>query len=399
MSDSTSFTYDDNGNKTQKTKGNDTWDYTYDYANRLIEIEENESTIGEYIYDGDGKRLQKTENSITTTYIYSGINPIYEENSTGLACYVFGPTGLLVKRTTINQESNTCYYHKDHLGSIRSVTDSGKDIIATSTYHPFGETEVEEGSEHYLFNGKEKDTTDLYYYGVRYYDPQIGRFITRDLIKGNRMNSQSLNRFSYCYNSSLRFIDPEGLEPGTSYHNQDSGVTYTETAEGWIIEFTFEGNSYKLIIRDEVNWTLVDYVGNEIIILENGIVPGYYAGGFIAGFSWPASITLSPISQTIQEMNKIEAFNFALGIGMSENAAKVWAEGYMIGLHIGKIVSQSENVGRYLRIVPSYLNDENWDTLCNNIFEAIVSGYPLVLPVKVPLYVEIIMAVKDFFSI
>lgn len=271
-------------------------------------------------------------------------------------------------------------------------------IIAASTYHPFGETEVEEGSEQYLYNGKEKDTTNLYYYGACYYDPQIGRFITRDLIDGHQKNSQSLNRYSYCYNDPTRFIDPEGLEPGTSYHNQDSGVTYTETDEGWIIEFTFEGKTYKLIIRDESNWTLVDHVGNETIILENGIVPGYYAGGFIAGFSWPASITLSPIGQTLQEMNEIGAFNYALGLGMSENAAKVWAKGYMIGLHIGKIVSQSKYVGRYLRIVPSCLNDENWDKLCNDIFEAIVSGYPLVLPVNVPWYVEVIDFIKDIFG-
>ncbi|MBU7031102.1 MAG: hypothetical protein HXS53_01100 [Theionarchaea archaeon] len=211
LSDSTSFTYDDNGNRTQKAKGNDTWDYTYDYANRLIEIEENESTIGEYIHDGDGKRLQKTENNITTTYIYLGINTIYEESSTGSVGYIYGPTGLITKRTTIDQESNTYYYHKDHLGSIRSVTDSSKNVITSSTYRPFGEIEVEEGSERYLYNRKERDNTDLYYYGARYYDSQIGRFIARDLIKGNSMKSQSLNRYSYCLNNPVKYIDPNGL--------------------------------------------------------------------------------------------------------------------------------------------------------------------------------------------
>jgi RHS repeat-associated protein len=189
LSDGTSFIYDDNGNRTQKTKGTDTWDYIYDYANRLIKVEENDSTIGEYVYDGDGKRLQKTENSMTSTYIYSGINPMYEENSTGSACYIYGPTGLLAKRTTIDQESNTYSYHKDRLGSTRSITDSNKNIMAASTYQPFGETEAEEGSEKYLFNGKERDSTGLYYYGARYYDPQIGRFIKRDLWKGGSIQN------------------------------------------------------------------------------------------------------------------------------------------------------------------------------------------------------------------
>jgi RHS repeat-associated protein len=211
LSDGTSFTYNDNGNRTQKTNGDDTWDYTYDYANRLIKVEENDSTIGEYVYDGDGKRLQKIENSITTTYIYSGINTIFEENSTGSAGYIYGPTGLTSKRTTINQEFNIYYYHKDHLGSIRSVTDFSKNIIVASTYHPFGETDVKEGSEHYLFNGKETDSTGLYYYGARYYDSQVGRFITRDPLIGIFVNPQTLNRYTFCVNNPIKYIDLAGL--------------------------------------------------------------------------------------------------------------------------------------------------------------------------------------------
>ena len=45
---------------------------------------------------------------------------------------------------------------------------------------------MKEGSEDYLFNGKEKDTTGLYYYGARYYDTHVGRFITRDLRIGRK---------------------------------------------------------------------------------------------------------------------------------------------------------------------------------------------------------------------
>jgi len=212
LSDGTSFTYNSNGNRTQKTKGTDTWDYTYDYANRLTEMEENSTTIGEYVYDGDGRRLQVTENSVTTTYISGGFDVLYEENSTGTACYIYGPKGKLAKRTTINQESNTYFCHTDHLGSIRSVTDSSKNIVAAATYHPFGEPDTEEGSEDYLYNGKERDTTGLYYYGARYYDPDTGRFITRDIIAGNAWNPQTMNRYSYCLNNPLTYIDPDGKE-------------------------------------------------------------------------------------------------------------------------------------------------------------------------------------------
>ena len=212
LSDGTSFTYDDNGNRTQKTKGSDTWTYTYDYANRLIEVEENSESQGEYVYDGDGKRIQVTENSVTTTSIFSALNVLYEENTTGTAAYIYGPTGRLAKRTTINEESSTFYYHVDHLESTRLVTDDDKDIVSAVAYEPFGETATQEGSEDYLFNGKEQDSTGLLYYGARYYDPDVGRFITRDPLKGVLTRPQTLNLYTYCLNNPLGFTDIWGLK-------------------------------------------------------------------------------------------------------------------------------------------------------------------------------------------
>jgi len=230
LSDGTSFTYDDNGNRTQKTKGSDTWDHSYNYANRLTKIEENSTTIGEYVYDGDGKRLQATENS-AATYIYSGYSAIYEENTTGTACYIHGPKGLLAKRTTINQQSDTYYYHTDHLGSVRLATDSSKNIVSAITYQPFGETSTEEGSEHYLFNGKEQDSTGLYYYGARYYDSDVGRFITRDSIKGKCIRPQTFDLYTYCLNNPLGFVDLWGLmvmDDGQSQEEEEDPTEHPE---------------------------------------------------------------------------------------------------------------------------------------------------------------------------
>jgi RHS repeat-associated protein len=211
LSDGTSFTYDANGNRTQKTKGTDAWVYTYDYANRLTKVEENSATLEEYVYDGDGKRIQVTDSSKTTIYIYSGLNVLYEETMNSAATYIYGPTGRIAKRTTINQESNIFYYHTDHLGSTRLVTDENKNVVSASTYHPFGDPDTAEGQEHYLFTGKEKDVTGLYYYGARYYDPEIGRFLTRDPVAGNPHVPMSLNRYSYCLDNPLKYTDPMGL--------------------------------------------------------------------------------------------------------------------------------------------------------------------------------------------
>jgi RHS repeat-associated protein len=213
LSDGTSFTYDDNGNRTQKTKGTDTWDYTYDCADRLTKIEKNQAIVGEYEYDGDGKRIQATENSVTTTYMYNNADILYEENTNGTASYIYGPQGRLAKITTIGQESNTFYYHTDQLGSTRLVTDSGKNIVTSMTYHPYGETSVEEGlEENYSFTGKEQDSTGLHYFIGRYYDASIGRFLTRDSKLGYLNHPQTLNRYTYVLNNPLKFTDPDGRE-------------------------------------------------------------------------------------------------------------------------------------------------------------------------------------------
>ena len=68
-----------------------------------------------------------------------------------------------------------------------------------------------------LFTGQRLDDTGMYYYGARYYDPTIGRFISPDTIVQNPANTQSLNRYSYVLNNPLKYNDPSGQV----YENDD----------------------------------------------------------------------------------------------------------------------------------------------------------------------------------
>jgi RHS repeat-associated protein len=270
LSDGTTFMYDSNGNRIQKTTGTDTLDYTYDFANRLTKVEKNDVTLGEYVYDGSGRRIQVTEPSDTTTSIYSGMNVLYEENTTGRATYIYGPTGRIAKRTTINQESNTFYYHTDHANSTRLITDSDKNIIAAAAYTPFGGLSVEEGSENYLYTGKEQDATDLYYFGARYYDPDIGRFITRDPLTGTPATPQTLNRYAYCANNPLKYTDATGL----SYSFVDEELENELNGE----ESTTVHGSEPLIIQiDDDKYMVYDMWGQ-----SGNVVVGY---GYVMSYS------------------------------------------------------------------------------------------------------------------
>jgi RHS repeat-associated protein len=80
-----------------------------------------------------------------------------------------------------------------------------------SKYFPFGEClESPPYPTDILFTGQRLDDTGLYYYGARYYDAGMGRFISPDTIVPDPANPQSFNRYSYCLNNPLKYLDPSG---------------------------------------------------------------------------------------------------------------------------------------------------------------------------------------------
>jgi RHS repeat-associated protein len=92
--------------------------------------------------------------------------------------------------------------------------DSGGAIASTISYFPFGATRSSTGTSptDMKFTGQRLDNTGLYYHNARYYDPGIGRFISADTIVPNPANPQCLNRYSYCLNNPLKYVDPSGHE-------------------------------------------------------------------------------------------------------------------------------------------------------------------------------------------
>ncbi len=75
---------------------------------------------------------------------------------------------------------------------------------------PFGEIVDGGVQEKFLYTGKEKDTSGLYYYGARYYDPLLKRFTQADTVIPDMYDPQSLNRFSYVRNNPYTYVDRDG---------------------------------------------------------------------------------------------------------------------------------------------------------------------------------------------
>ena len=80
-------------------------------------------------------------------------------------------------------------------------------------YMPFGTIREKTGSldMDHRYTDKEYDAeTGLYYYGARYYDPMIARFVMADTVVPDITDTQALNPYAYCLNNPLIHIDPTG---------------------------------------------------------------------------------------------------------------------------------------------------------------------------------------------
>ncbi len=108
------------------------------------------------------------------------------------------------------------FYQADHLGGMNLVTDENGEVVQKMVYGPFGSvrSEIEGGYEGtYTFTDKEQDAgSEWFYFGARYYDSEVGRFMSIDPWEGDPTDPQSFNKYSYVGNNPLKYVDPNGEE-------------------------------------------------------------------------------------------------------------------------------------------------------------------------------------------
>ncbi|MBK8813144.1 MAG: hypothetical protein IPN69_20780 [Acidobacteria bacterium] len=100
------------------------------------------------------------------------------------------------------------YFLADHLGSTNALTDSSGTILEQTAYDSFGNA-TNQLSTRYAFTGREFDNfTGLHYYRARWYDGNLGRFISEDPIG---FAGGDVNLYGYVHNNSINKNDPWGL--------------------------------------------------------------------------------------------------------------------------------------------------------------------------------------------
>ena len=171
------------------------WQFIYDTQNQLAKIAGPVSA--QYVYDYTGTRVKKVEDGEVSYYF----NPYYELEN-GAAVKYYYANGSLV---AYDKTGTLTYVHQDYLGSTARITDDNGLEIKSIVYMPYGNDADIAGvgdDPKYRYTGQEQDKTGLYYYGARFYDPDLGRFLSVDPLGDD-----------YCYanNNPVMFNDPTGL--------------------------------------------------------------------------------------------------------------------------------------------------------------------------------------------
>ena len=107
------------------------------------------------------------------------------------------------------------FIYGDHLGSTTMLGTSSGGMVAGSLarYRPYGSyrtTPTQTLTDRDFTGQRENRELGLLYYNARFYHPGIGRFISPDSLIPDPANPQSLNRYSYVNNNSVKHIDPSG---------------------------------------------------------------------------------------------------------------------------------------------------------------------------------------------
>ena len=243
------YTYDNNGNLSQRQTSTYKEEFWYDDEDRL-ESYISPTNINTFRYNGRAMRKYTTS---TDYYVYD-FNEIVKEKPWGYGLlpiyYIHSP-----RTDEIISDSRGYCYHYDGLGSVVNLTDASGVKQTSYLYDSFGNIRFQEGTvtNQWLYTGRQYDReTGLYYYRNRYYDPQIGRFITRDplgMVDGP-------NLYSYVKNNPVNFTDPWGLD--TYYINNEfnsSTPTDNSISHSFIATTDIDPNTGKEVVVNTYSWT------------------------------------------------------------------------------------------------------------------------------------------------
>ena len=263
--------YDANGNLITLSADTEPTTYQWDVLDQLTNIQQPDGDTFAFIYDGNGNRVQRTENGVTTQFLVDSNrrlpDVLAEANEEGAIqkYYIYG-LGLLAQANADGSEVR--YYHYDPIGSTAALSSAAGVVTDQYLYDPYGNLNRHVGDTENPFQfvgqfGVQNDETDLYFMRARYYNPAMGRFISKDPI--GFLGGSHL--YGYSDNNPVSNIDPSGHVLETPWDALNVGIGIVSLADN--------------INNGEWGWAALDVVG----LIYDGIATGvpFLPGGASTG--------------------------------------------------------------------------------------------------------------------
>jgi RHS repeat-associated protein len=212
-----SYKYDGTGMLTEATVGSDLRDFVYTADDERLAVRRG-VTWTWTVRDQGNKVLREFTSQETSP------SPLTLTTHTWSKDYVWRDGLLLASVFTVSPGSSsttTYHYHLDHLGTPRLVTRDGGILVGKHTYYPFGaemDLTPHEGTVELMkFTGHERDivaadNASVDYMHARWYNGNLGRFLSTDQGPFHPEQPQSWNRYSYSRNEPLTLVDPDGRQ-------------------------------------------------------------------------------------------------------------------------------------------------------------------------------------------
>lgn len=212
----TSYDYTANGELTAKTENGTTTNYDYDVLGNLRQVQLPGDVTIDYVVDGRNRRVGKKVNGeLVQGFLYQDqLNPVAELDGSGnvIARFVYADKPHVP--AYMIKGGNTYRILSDHLGSPRLVVNVADGSVAQRmNYDAFGNVteDTNPGFQAFGFAGGLYDQqTGLVRFGARDYDPETGRWTSKDPIK---FEGGDTNLYGYVLIDPINLIDPAGLAP------------------------------------------------------------------------------------------------------------------------------------------------------------------------------------------
>jgi RHS repeat-associated protein len=218
----TVLNYDSQGNLTGKTQGNDLTTYKYNARDNLIEFARNGTVLGRYGNDHLGLRVEKEAKDplqpnappVRLRTLWDGRSAFQDSDTSGAVMTRYESDGRRPV-SMWSRDDGIQSLHHDALGSVIATTDSNGALKSETIYDAFGNVQESTGqsANKFGYTGHQMDQeSGLIYFQARYYDPQIGRFITQDPFEGDWKTPLSLHHYLYAYGNPTTYVDLNGYK-------------------------------------------------------------------------------------------------------------------------------------------------------------------------------------------